>query len=282
MRVLTCLLPLLISAALAAGGETGGTPGSGKAVPVPADPEPAPELRARIEKLIAELGAPEFRKRKAAREALVAVGRPALAALRGAARSSDAEVAQSASEIIAAIEGKKGRSTVKVSVEGSAEKKNLTVTVVSSVEEVIVRDHAEAFGVEIRPAGGKITLCSEKDRAAFEKKFPEIWKKYAEPILDREHPRRAVKEAMIRELMVQAVRQFREKYLREPKPEENVALEKMVRKVLERAWKQRPVEVVDDRKRPAPDPAPGKTGNGKNHPDAPRHDFPGPRLVPTD
>jgi len=33
---------------------------------------------------------------------------------------------------------------------------------------------------------------------------------------------------------------------------------------------------------PAPEPAPKKTGNGKNHVDAPRRDFPGPRLVPTD
>jgi len=67
---------------------------------------PTPEVAAQVEALIKALGAADFAEREAASDELVKIGLPALAALREAAKSGDAEVADRARNAIAAIEGR--------------------------------------------------------------------------------------------------------------------------------------------------------------------------------
>jgi len=67
-------------------------------------PEPAPGVRARIDKLIGDLGADEWLARENASRELVKIGRPALPALRAALGNRDAEIAARAREAVAAIE----------------------------------------------------------------------------------------------------------------------------------------------------------------------------------
>jgi RNA polymerase sigma factor (sigma-70 family) len=70
-------------------------------------PGPAAQDPARIERLIKQLGSPKPAERQAAEEALTALGRPALKALRKAAEGSDdAEVRRGAARAIQAIEEK--------------------------------------------------------------------------------------------------------------------------------------------------------------------------------
>jgi hypothetical protein len=72
------------------------------AEPVPL-PEPTPEQRAEIAGLIARLGDRDAAARADARARLTAIGRPALSALREAARADDPEIAESARELAARI-----------------------------------------------------------------------------------------------------------------------------------------------------------------------------------
>lgn len=67
---------------------------------------PAPELGARIDALVKDLGAEDFAKREAASQELVKIGLPALSALRAAAGSRDAEVAARARAAMDAIKGR--------------------------------------------------------------------------------------------------------------------------------------------------------------------------------
>lgn len=62
------------------------------------------ELKARIGKLVGELGSDDFQKRENASAELVRIGRPALDALRQAAKSPDAEVAQRAAAAVEKID----------------------------------------------------------------------------------------------------------------------------------------------------------------------------------
>jgi hypothetical protein len=57
-----------------------------------------------IARLVEQLGSPRFEEREAADKALEKIGEPALEALRGTARSSDAEVRRRAVELVKAIE----------------------------------------------------------------------------------------------------------------------------------------------------------------------------------
>jgi len=69
---------------------------------------PAPataELKEKIARLIKELGDNEWSVREAASKALVDIGQPALAALKEALKSKDAEVAMRAREAVEKIEG---------------------------------------------------------------------------------------------------------------------------------------------------------------------------------
>jgi hypothetical protein len=68
-------------------------------------PAPGEELKAKIAKLVKELGADDWAVRENASKEIVAVGKPALAALKEAANSKDAEVAQRAKDALAQIEG---------------------------------------------------------------------------------------------------------------------------------------------------------------------------------
>ena len=248
MLIIFCLV--LGAGPLAFGGEKPG----GKKVEKPVDPEPTPEMAAKIAKLIGDLGSEKFAVREAARKGLVSIGRQALPALRAAAKSKDPEVAGAARKLIATIEGAKGRSTVKVTIKGSREKGDFEISVLSSVDTVTVRDFKEAFAVEIKPADGKLALYSEPTKAAFEKKHPEIWAKYAEPILDTEHPDRAVQEAKVRELLPQFTRKFVEVRKREPKPEELAGMEKLLREKLAKLLKNKKTVVGEPAVKKAPKP----------------------------
>lgn len=68
-------------------------------------PAPAEALEARVERLVRQLGDRAYDRREEAQRALVAIGRPALPALREAAKSQDPEVASRAAEAIEAIGG---------------------------------------------------------------------------------------------------------------------------------------------------------------------------------
>ncbi len=268
--IVSCLI--LGAAPLAFAGEKPGKKPGGERVKKLVDPEPTPKMKARIAKLIKDLGSEKPEVRDAARKALVSVGRQALPALRAAAKSKDAEVADAATKLISKIEGAKARSTVKITSKGSREKGNFEITVFSSVDTVTVRDFKEAFALEIKPADGKIALYAEPDKEKFKKKYPKMWAKYAEPILDTENPDRAVKEAMVRELMPQFRRKYLEIRKREPKPEELAAMEKLVREKLDKLLKKkRTVIETPIVKKPAPEPV-----------KSPRRRSSGPVLVPLD
>ena len=69
---------------------------------------PAPtgaDLKARIDKLVKDLGADEWAARENASKELLAIGKPALPALKEAAKSKDAEVASRAKDLIEKVEG---------------------------------------------------------------------------------------------------------------------------------------------------------------------------------
>ena len=70
------------------------------------NPAPAPaDLREKVARLIKELGDNEWSVREAASKELVAIGKPALAALKEALKSKDPEVAMRAREAVEKIEG---------------------------------------------------------------------------------------------------------------------------------------------------------------------------------
>lgn len=252
-----------------------GRPPDGGAAPQPPDPEATPELRARIDALIRDLASERFEVRTEAKKGLVIIGRPALGALRAASSHKDQEVADAARKLIAEIEGGKARTTVKVKSSGSRQAGTYEISVISSVDTVTVRDFKDAFGVEIKSAEGKVTLLSEPTRAEFARKHPEVWTRYAEPILDEANPDRAVKEAMVREVMPQVVRQFVKVRGTEPKPEELAELEKMVREKLDKAFEKRTTVPADPGRPPA--------GEEKKPPESPRRGpSSGPELKPLD
>lgn len=267
LRTLIVFCLVLGAAPLAFAGEKPGDERIKKLV----DPEPTPEMKVRIAKLIKELASEKPEVRDAARKGLVAIGRQALPALRAAAKSADAEVASTAKQLISRIEGAKARSTVKITSKGSREKGNLEITVFSSVDIVTVRDFKEAFALQLKPADGKLALYAEPSKEKFKKKYPKLWAMYAEPILDTDNPDRAVKEAMVRELMPQFRRKYLEVRKREPTPEELAAMEKQVRDKLDELLKKKKTIVEKPVKKPAPEPvkSPRRTGGG-------------PALVPLD
>jgi len=143
-----------------------------KALDVPA---PSADEKARIEKLVAGLGAEEWAAREEASKALVKIGAPAEPALRQAARSSDAEVASRAKEALNVIEAasrkptldelKKYPQTVWVVVQGQIEKTREAWTranaAAAEADKAGRKDEAEKLRAEARALGGRI---SELDR----------------------------------------------------------------------------------------------------------------------
>jgi hypothetical protein len=69
---------------------------------------------ATIAHLVEQLGSPKFEEREAASKALDKIGEPALEALRGAARSRDAEVRRRAADLLKAIEAHTKNRTIRV------------------------------------------------------------------------------------------------------------------------------------------------------------------------
>ncbi len=244
-----------------------------KRVEKPVDPEPAPELRKRIAGLIKDLSSEVYTTRKAASDALLEVGRSALAQLRAAAKSDDFETAEAANKLIAGIEGDRGRSTIKITTKGSREKGNFEISLISSMETVTVRDFEATFAVAVKPADGTLRLYSEPDKEEFRKKHPEVWKEYAEALLDEKLHEDAIKLAMVRELMPQVLRQWDKVRKRAPNPEEIKAMKKMVREKLDKLFKKK-VTVSGE----------AETAKPKNpaRPKSPRRESPaaGPQLVP--
>ena len=143
-----------------------------KALDVPA---PSAEEKARIEKLVAGLGAEEWAAREEASKALVKIGAPAESALRQAARSKDAEVASRAREALNVIEAasrkptldalRKYPQTVWVVVQGQIEKTREGWTkanaAAAEADKAGRKDEAEKLRAEARALGGRI---SELDR----------------------------------------------------------------------------------------------------------------------
>lgn len=243
---------------------------NGDKVAKPVDPEPTPEQRREIAKHIRDLASEVYATRKAASGALLRIGRPALAQLRAAARSDDFEKSEAARALIARIEGKRGRSTVKITTSGSREKGNYEISLISSMETVTVRDFKAAFAVSVKPAAGKLRLYSEPSREDFRKKHPGVWKEYAADLIEEQRHDEAIKGAMVRELMPQVLRQFRKVRKRAPRAKELAAMKKMIREKLEKLFKKK-VHVSAD---------PGKSEQAT--PRAPRREpaASGPKLVP--
>jgi hypothetical protein len=247
-----------------------------KRVEKPVDPEPTPEQQKKITKLIKDLSSEVYSTRKAAGDALLEIGRPALASLRAAAKSDDFETAETANKLIAKIEGNRGRSTIKITTGGSREKGNFEISLISSMEKVTVRDFKAAFSVAIKPADGTLKLYSQPDKEAFKKKHPDVWKEYAASLLDEKLHDDAIKLAMVRELMPQVLRQWDKVRKRQPKPEEIKAMKKMVREKLDKIFKKKKVHVTGDPRKTKP-----KTKTPAK-PKSPRRENPaaGPQLVP--
>jgi hypothetical protein len=156
---------------------------------------------------------------------------------------------------------------------GSIEKGNFEKSLVSSTDTVTVRIQKDAFVVALQSASGN-QLYSEPTRAEFQKKHPEIWKTYAEPLLDEKNPNRAIKEAMVREVMPQVKSKFKKAMGRDPNAEELAALEKAVRQKLDAIFNKNGSSA-------------GKTGSAPTTAGAPspppKEDVSkGPQLVPLD
>ena len=138
-------------------------------------PAPSADEKARIEKLVAGLGAEEWAAREEASKALVRIGAPAEPALRQAAKSSDAEIASRAKEALNVIEAasrkplleelKKYPQTVWVVVQGRIEKTREAWTranaAAAEADKAGRKDEAEKLRAEAKALGGRI---SELDR----------------------------------------------------------------------------------------------------------------------
>jgi len=201
-----------------------GSPGEARS----ADPTPTPEQAAEIVKLIAELGSAKHDVREAARKRLLEAGRPALAALREASRSKDLEVATSSARLVEDIE-KNARARVRIKVlrpDGSGEREIILET---SESTVTVRENKKEFAVAVERPGGAAEVSSAPNRKEFRRKFPEAWKRWAEPALDASDPDRLAVEAMVRQLLPQIIATFTKQYGREPTLEEKAEAEKLLR-----------------------------------------------------
>lgn len=231
-RVLAAAAFLLVClAADVSAGEPDGKAGP----PVLPDPVPDAEEAREIARLTGELSSEKFEVRDAAFKRLREVGRPALAALRGAAAGKDLEAATSAALLIHDIENTI-RANLRIKVRQPDASGEREVIVEAPDATVTVLESAREFTLVMRRGKGAAEVASAPSRAEFRKKFPELWSRQAEPALAAAaDPDRLVVEQMARQLLPQIVAKFAKESGRVPTAEEIAAGEKIMRAELQKS-----------------------------------------------
>ena len=238
--------------------------------PEPSD-KPRPEDASR---LVRELADERYEVRIEARKGLLALGPPALAALRAAKRSEDIEVAQTAEQLVEAIEAEhlesqppgrrlvreeKGRrrTTVNVSSTGARLTGDLEVFIECPADTVRVHARRKVFAVEIKRDDGRMAIYSEPTEAEFKREYPDIYERYAAAALDESDPDAAFIEAMVRTRMPEMLEAFEVKHGRVPNGAEKKsgadALRATLRELLaESRAKKEKEETPAERPKPRP------------------------------
>jgi len=231
----------------------------------PADPVPTPEQAAEIAKLIPELGGAKYEGREAARKRLLEVGAPALAALRQASRSKDLEVATSSARLVEDI-GKHARAHVRIKVLRPSESGEREIILETSESTVTVRETKKEFTVAVQRAQGAAEILLAPTREEFQKKFPEAWKRWAEPALDASDPDKLAVEAMARQLMPEIIAAYVKQNGIQPSAEEKAEAEKFLREELRKALEAHRAEKApkDPAAKPPAADAPAKAPAPKN------------------
>lgn len=133
--------------------------------------EQTPEVRAKVEKAVKDLGASEWAVREAASKDVLKLGRPAVGALRDALKSGDAEVVQRASDALKAIEGEIAKpitdalklypQTVWVVIQGdidaTRDKWTKAKVAAAEAEKAGKKDEAAALQTDVRRLGQRIS-----------------------------------------------------------------------------------------------------------------------------
>jgi hypothetical protein len=286
-RIVTALLLTALSATAAAGGEApakqpaeparAGSPAPPSPTPpaapaastAPADPAPTAEQAAEIAVLIRDLGSEKYPVRQSARKALLDIGRPALSALRTAAKDRDAEIAANAAGLIVEIETSL-RAKIRIKVrrpDASGEKE---IIVEGPDATVTVRENQKEFTVAIERGGGKAEVISAPTREEFAKKFPDVWKQHAEPALDAADPDKLAVETMVRQLLPKVLERFAKEQGRPVTAAERAEAEKTLREEVRKAFVENRVKKQKEKEEkerqqngeapppPPPEPAPEK------------------------
>jgi len=221
------------------------------------EPAPEPELAAEIKRRIAELGSERFEARDAAGKRLLEIGRPALAALREAAKSRDPEVASRAGKLATEL-ANSIRARVRIKVLRPTEPGEQEVILETAGLTVTVRESRKEFTTAIQQ-GGAMEICSAPTRAEFQARFPGLWKRWAEPALDAADPNKLAVEAMVRQLLPQIIAAFVKENGREPTVEEKAEAEKLLREETRKALEANRTKAGGkEGTPPKPEPAPGK------------------------
>lgn len=143
-----------------------------------------------IQRLIKDLSSPEYSVRDEARKKLIETGRPALKYLQELTNSDDVELAESAREIIEAINNKselktpsekrRGRSSFSTPAIRSARNYSYSLTVASGDETITVT--VNGTSIELRVVNAKTrrtaTYIAPAGVEEFKKNYPDIYKKY--------------------------------------------------------------------------------------------------------
>ncbi len=167
--------------------------------------KPKPAGAGSVEKLIAQLGSPDFKKREAASAELAKLDEKALPALRKAAKHSDAEVASRAKQAIEAIGARNaeanapdlsevgkqmrgmnmrgGRVVIRMGGVGQfgngMNVRGATSRSVSGAKgTVTITESAGKVALTLAPKGGEAKTYKAPSRAAFKEKYPKLYKTY--------------------------------------------------------------------------------------------------------
>ncbi|HOX05350.1 MAG TPA: hypothetical protein PK280_03030 [Planctomycetota bacterium] len=120
---------------------------------------------------------------------------------------------------------------------------------------VTVRETTREFTVAVQKTGGAAELSSAPNRAEFQKKHPELWKRWAEPALDATDPDKLAIEAIVRQTLPQILAIFAKERGREATPEERAEAEKVLREEARKAIEARRAkdkEAAKDAEKPKP------------------------------
>ncbi len=168
-----------------------GSPGAVPAAPSEPEAVPAKAPDEGLTRLIADLGASNWKVREKAAAEIRKIGKPALPVLKKAMKSSDLQVASSAEKLVGeidpssiavpdmpttgrAVRGMRmwaagGNGAAQIAMKSTISGDDGTITTSQSAEEVTI---------ELVPKKGKGGSYSAKNWDEFKKKYPEVYKKY--------------------------------------------------------------------------------------------------------